>query len=299
MIRRIPGLLALLFLPLACAASGDRPGDPRDVHGGFTGEMKSVLYVTDVVKSVPFYRDVLGFDFQGFAGEEADPYYAEMSAAGVKFCLHEPMSAGQETNIGRLRLYFRVKDVQAHRSRVLARGGDAGEIMTTDWMDMFLVCDPDGNEIIFALTDPERHSIYPWNIGEPVASPPEPPTIEAHIWSLEKQYLGNIRDRKLDEVQQILHPDFIGWPSHSAQPVDRDAARGSLESLLEGIRIISMEMKPGILKLTGDLAVTHYNAETSHEDKDGAQVTSLLRITHTWLKTSAGWKIIGGMSSEH
>jgi predicted enzyme related to lactoylglutathione lyase len=290
--------LVLLFLPLACTASGSAPDDPGEAHGIFTGEMKSVIYVRDVEASMPFYRDVLGFGFEGFAGDEAGPYYAELSVAGVKFCLHEPMSSGQEANIGRSRLYFRVKDVAAHRSRVLARGADAGEIRQTDWMDMFLVRDPDGNEIIFALTDPEHHSIYPWNTGKPVATPPEPTDLEAHLWSLEERYLDGIRDGRLDEVRQFLHPGFLGWPSHSARPVDAMTARASLESLLEGIRIISMEMKSRVLNLTGHIAVTHYIVESSYEDRDGTPGTSLLRITHTWLETPDGWKIIGGMSAE-
>ena len=87
----------------------------------------------------------------------------EMAAAGVKFGLHEPTSTGQETKIGQERLYFRVEDLQAHRSRVLAWGGVPGDIMVTGWMDMFIVRDPDGNEIVFAVTDPKRHTSNPWN----------------------------------------------------------------------------------------------------------------------------------------
>ena len=165
--RMIVAGFILLSVPASGSAS-EAQADPRKAHGVFTGEMKAVLYVSDVERSAPFYRDVLGFDFQGFASVDANPYYAEMIVAGVKFGLHEPMSAGQETKVGKQRLYFRVEDLLAQRSRVLAWGKDAGEIKKTDWMNMFIVRDPDGNEIVFAFTDPEYHSINPWNIGEPV-----------------------------------------------------------------------------------------------------------------------------------
>jgi len=135
----------------------------RNAHGTFTGEIKAVLYVSNVEHSVPFYRDVLGFDFTGFANSNGEPYYGEMVAKDVKFGLHEPMSDDQKSKVGKQRLYFRVLDLQAHRTRVEARGGNPEEIRTTDWMDLFLVRDPDGNEIVFAMTDPERHSINPWN----------------------------------------------------------------------------------------------------------------------------------------
>jgi predicted enzyme related to lactoylglutathione lyase len=145
------------------AASADGQDDARSAHGVFTGDVKSVLYVEDVEKSVPFFRDVLGFGFDGFANRsDGDPYYAEMIAGGLKFGLHEPTAAGQETRIGQQRLYFRVRDLAAHRARVVAWGGEPGKIKETDWMDMFIVRDPDGHEIVFAFTDPDKHSIDPW-----------------------------------------------------------------------------------------------------------------------------------------
>ena len=169
MIHKIKALLVILFLALPYASSGESEGDGKQAHGVFTGEIKPVLYVSDVEESAPFYRDVLGFDFQGFAGGDANSYYAEMIVAGVKFGLHEPTSSGQKTMVGRQRLYFRVNELRAHRSRVLAWGEDAGAIKKTEWMDMFIVRDPDGNEIVFAVTDPEHHSINPWNSKGPVA----------------------------------------------------------------------------------------------------------------------------------
>jgi len=163
-------MLCLLPVPGSPARAQD---SLRNAHGTFTGEIKPVLYVADVGKSMPFYRDDLGFAFEGFAGPEGDPYYAEFSAAGIKFGLHEPTSPGQESKVGQGRLYFRVEDLAAHRSRVLAWGGEPGEIKVTDWMDMFIVRDPDGNEVVFATTDTGRHTSNPWNTGRP--APPRDP----------------------------------------------------------------------------------------------------------------------------
>ena len=158
-------LLAMVLFPsLVPARLLLGQNDPKTAHGVFTGEIKPVVYVTDVEKSAPFYRDVLGFAFEGFANLDDQPYYAEMAAGRTKFGLHEPTSAGQEEKVGRQRLYFRVRDLSAHRSRVAAWGGEPGEIKKTSWMDMFIVRDPDGNEIVFAVTDPSRHSSNPWSI---------------------------------------------------------------------------------------------------------------------------------------
>lgn len=128
----------------------------------FTGQVKPVLYVSDVEKAAPFYRDVLGFELLGYSELEGEPYYAEMAAGPLKFGLHEPTSDEQIPRIGQQRLYFRVTDLERQRERVLAAGGTAGEVVETDWMDMFIVRDADGHEIVFAVTDPSRHSVDPW-----------------------------------------------------------------------------------------------------------------------------------------
>jgi predicted enzyme related to lactoylglutathione lyase len=161
------GVVVSLLLFLVVRAPGLAQEDLRNAHGTFTGEIKPVLYVTDVEKSAPFYRDVLGFAFEGFADSTEGPYYAEMAAAGVKFGLHDPTSTEQEARVGQERLYFRVEDLEAHRSRVLAWGGKPGETRVTGWMDMFIVRDLDGNEIVFAVTDPGRYSSNPWNNEAP------------------------------------------------------------------------------------------------------------------------------------
>lgn len=130
----------------------------------FTGEVKPVLYVEDVEAAVPFYRDVLGFGFLGFSELEGAPYYAEMTAGPLKFGLHEPLDPEQEERVGRQRLYFRVRDVDAQRAAVTRRGGEPSEMVRTAWMDFFIVRDADGHEIVFAVTDPARHDMDPWRV---------------------------------------------------------------------------------------------------------------------------------------
>jgi len=152
-------LLAGGALPLGGAQAAE---DARQEHGTFMGQVKGVLYVTDVEKSAPYYRDVFGFSFDGFAESDGEPYYAEMLAGGLKFGLHEPVTQSQGARVGKARLYFRVKDVAAHHRRVSAWGGEPESIRHTDWMDMFIATDPDGNEIVFATTESSRHPIDPW-----------------------------------------------------------------------------------------------------------------------------------------
>lgn len=128
----------------------------------FTGDVKPVLYVSDAESGAEFFRDSLGFTFQGFTnGTDGTPYYAEMAAGDLKFGLHEAMSDRQAQRVGQARVYFRVVDLERQVARLAARG-IGGDIIRADWMDMCIVPDPDGNEIVFAETDPDRHAIDPW-----------------------------------------------------------------------------------------------------------------------------------------
>ena len=149
------GLVISGFM-LAGEANGDDP------HGHFTGNVKAIIYVSNVEKSASFYRDVLGFELDGFAGDQADPYYAEMLAGPTKFGLHEPTMFGDELRIGQQRLYFRVQDLNAHRRYVETHGIEVKEIFQRSWMDYFLIKDLYGNIVVFAVTDSERHTSEPW-----------------------------------------------------------------------------------------------------------------------------------------
>ncbi|MFW6198362.1 MAG: VOC family protein [Acidobacteriota bacterium] len=155
---------ALLLLPVALLLGLQQsPRPARDAHGTFTGDIKPVLYVSDVEASAAFFEETLGFGLEGFSDRsDGSPYYAEMTAGDRKFGLHEPTQPGQGSRVGEARLYFRVLDLEAHRERLAGRGAEPSEILETDWMDMCIVRDPDGHEIVFAVTDPDRHGMDPW-----------------------------------------------------------------------------------------------------------------------------------------
>jgi len=144
----------------------------RDAHGVFTGDVKVVFYVKDVRAAAVFYKDVLGFTFHHYYdhvsggsvtnwSRDEPPIYAEMSYAGRRFGLHAPTSEADRKCVGAAKTYFRVKDLDAHHHRTVARGANPTEIIKRSWMDMFQVTDPDGNRIVFAFTDDKTHG-NPW-----------------------------------------------------------------------------------------------------------------------------------------
>ncbi|MHC4414788.1 MAG: VOC family protein [Planctomycetota bacterium] len=156
-------ILAILIVTWACypTIGNQNPGAARQAeeHGAFTGELLPVFYVTDVAKSVRFYRDALGFELHHFFDYEAGrrvaewtkptpPIWAEMAAATQTFGLHLTQNKDGFV-VGGMRHYFLVRDVEAHHRRVKSNGVDVGPLLDKPWMTMFMVTDPDGHEIFF------------------------------------------------------------------------------------------------------------------------------------------------------
>ena len=127
--------------------------------GEFSGEILPVFYVSDVIKSVTFYHEGLGFNFNHFwdysknepvyewTGDEP-PVYAQMGAGAQKFALHLYRSDEELTTHGLIH-YFGVQDVEAHYRNVQKQGIETSSLIDRPWMRMFSVRDPDGHRIFF------------------------------------------------------------------------------------------------------------------------------------------------------
>ena len=126
---------------------------------GFTSEILPVFYVKDVLKSVFFWQDTLGFEAHHFFEHkkggsvavwtaEYPPIYVEMRSGEQKFALHAATTDYQKT-VGGVRHYFGVVDVRAQHEKLINLGLELEEIIEREWMHMFRVFDSDGHEIYF------------------------------------------------------------------------------------------------------------------------------------------------------
>ena len=105
------------------------------------------ITVSDVGKALPFYRDVLGLTFLFSPG----PNLAFVSAGKVRIMLSSPQGAG---SVGHNSiLYFKVTDIVATHSAIVARGATSERApqLTAKMPDHELwigfIRDPDGNLI--------------------------------------------------------------------------------------------------------------------------------------------------------
>jgi catechol 2,3-dioxygenase-like lactoylglutathione lyase family enzyme len=96
------------------------------------------LYVSDMERSVAFYRDLLGIALEG------DEDWQEATLGGLRFALHHTHEGIGELSAGTVHLNFEVEDVDDAADRLRAAGIAAEESMRDEWGAALRVRDPDG-----------------------------------------------------------------------------------------------------------------------------------------------------------
>jgi lactoylglutathione lyase len=120
----------------------------------------AIVYVSDLERSIAFYRDVVGLPFR-FASES----YAEFETEGAKFALyargHLPELIGREAPVGEApwpqgEVAFLVEDVDAEHERLRAAGAAVLTPPTErPWGERTMhLLDPDG--FVVELTRPKQ-----------------------------------------------------------------------------------------------------------------------------------------------
>jgi ketosteroid isomerase-like protein len=118
---------------------------------------------------------------------------------------------------------------------------------------------------------------------------------QKEVWQLEETYWKDLQSTNFTHYMTLWHEDFLGWPSYTPHPVNKDGIADSLSTSMSGV--LSYEFLEKAVRVTGDVAITHYAVKFTRTIPDGQTESRVSRITHTWLKTKNTWQIIGGMSS--
>jgi ketosteroid isomerase-like protein len=133
----------------------------------------------------------------------------------------------------------------------------------------------------------------------PCVSNGAPLPSEAQIlWNFEHTYWQYVEENDLTAYRKLWHKDFLGWPYVSEAPVHKDHITDWITSRTgNGQSFHLLEFKPAAIQITGDVAVVYYWVTAKWVNKAGAGTPITTRVTHTWVKTSEGWLIVGGMST--
>ena len=121
---------------------------------------------------------------------------------------------------------------------------------------------------------------------------------EQAVWEMEQSYWKYVQAGDLESYRKLWHPKFVGWPNSSARPKKKDQITDWIADYTKkGLHLKSYDLEPAASQATGNLVMTYYWITDRWADKEGKAEGETNRITHTWLRTPAGWQIIGGMSA--
>jgi predicted enzyme related to lactoylglutathione lyase len=101
-----------------------------------------ICEVSDMERSVEFYRDVLGLKM-----ESSSPHWSSFWAGGTRIGLHPPFDREDESRGGGWIFGIEVNDIRGFRARLETAG-----VVCTDYHDtpsgaIFDFSDPDGNRL--------------------------------------------------------------------------------------------------------------------------------------------------------
>ena len=99
------------------------------------------LYVSDMERSLRFYRDLLGIPLEG------DEDWSEATLGGTRFALHATREGIGELSSGTIHVSLEVADADAAAERLRAEGIEARETMRDQWGTALEVVDPDGYRV--------------------------------------------------------------------------------------------------------------------------------------------------------
>ena len=99
------------------------------------------LYVSDMERSLGFYRDLLGIPLEG------DDDWTEATLGGTRFALHATHEGIGELSAGTIHVSLEVADVDSAAERLRAEGFETRETMRDDWGTAVEVVDPDGYRV--------------------------------------------------------------------------------------------------------------------------------------------------------
>ena len=99
------------------------------------------LYVSEMERSLEFYRDLLGIPLEG------DGEWQEASLGETRFALHLAHEGIEPLSSGSLHMNLEVADLDAATERLRAAGVEVEETMREDWGAAASITDPDGYEL--------------------------------------------------------------------------------------------------------------------------------------------------------
>jgi len=120
----------------------------------------------------------------------------------------------------------------------------------------------------------------------------------AQTWSSEQQaVLAVIEETWVENdptwVTRLTHPEMLGWGNDIPVPRDQSTTRRWSDHGIENSTGLMHSLAPVGIAIRGDVAVVHYYASVSAEDREGERETTTTRCTDTLTREGGRWRYLG------
>ena len=120
----------------------------------------------------------------------------------------------------------------------------------------------------------------------------------AQTWSSEQQVVLAVVEETWVEndptwVTRLTHPEMLGWGNDIPVPRDQSTTRRWSDHGIENSTGLMHSLAPVGIAIRGDVAVVHYYASVSAEDREGERETTTTRCTDTLTREGGQWLYLG------
>jgi len=126
--------------------------------------------------------------------------------------------------------------------------------------------------------------------------PQEMSSLQKEVWQMEETYWRDVKGFDEARYMTLWHEKFLGWPQDQKMPIGKVALGEAVHRKFQRKGTLDYEFLSKSVAVTGNVGITQYAVKSSFTGTDGQKTSFSSRVTHTWLKTDEGWKIVGGMS---
>ena len=122
--------------------------------------------------------------------------------------------------------------------------------------------------------------------------------VAAQQWTAEQQsVLAVVEDTWTENdptwVTRLTHPEMLGWDNDIPVPRDQSTTRRWSDHGIENSTGLMHSLAPVGIAIRGDVAVVHYYASVSAEDREGKRETTTTRCTDTLTREGGQWLFLG------
>lgn len=112
------------------------------------------------------------------------------------------------------------------------------------------------------------------------------------VWSVVERQWAAEQSGNPEWIEELLAPDFVGWPNESPAPRNRASTRLWQEFRSKQWKGLKYELYPLSIVVHEDMAIAHYLYSNAGENADGTTVTSNGRFTDVLVRVGDEWKFI-------